>query len=226
MEDDIELIPSDVAVRALRDVFFCGSSAQMGRALGILPSQVVHFAVGTFPAPLHLFVRASRATGATMAQIFVTNKFEVDGRIASTPQFDIQRSVPRRLQLHADLLIQLNDALAAGGMQSVGAVAASLNISATTVWRRERELASRLARMHAEFVSKQTQAQKETYQVKIATYIRECAARGVIPGRRRIDIECGGVGQFSSEWKRSVIKEAIRQVAVAPQRIDEQNRSC
>lgn len=218
---DIDLISSDVAVRALRDVFYCGSSAQMGRALGILPSQVVHFASGTFPAPLCLFVRASYATGATMQQIFVTNKFDMEGCARQKPHFEVHRSVPRRLQLRADLVMRLNNALADGGKQSVGAVAAGLNISATTVWRRERELASRLAQMHAEFVGKETQDQKGKYEAKVIAFIAGCAAHGITPGRRMIDIECGGVGRFSSNWKRLVIKAAFQQVAMLAQRADE-----
>lgn len=218
---DIDLISSDVAVRALRDVFYCGSSAQMGRALGILPSQVVHFAAGTFPAPLLLFVRASYATGATMKQIFVTNKFNVEGSTRRKPHFEVQPSVPRRLQLSADLVMRLNNALADGGKQSVGAVAAGLNISATTVWRRERELASRLAQMHAEYVGGETQAQKEEYEAKVLAFITACAARGVAPGRRMVDIECGGVGRFSTNWKRSVIKAALQQVTGPAQRAEE-----
>jgi len=220
VKDGVELICSDVAVRALRDVFYCGSSAQMGRALGILPSQVVHFAAGTFPAPLQLFVRASYATGATMEQIFVTNKFEVEGSVGRKPQFEVLRAVPRQRQLGADLVMRLNNALAEGGKQSVGAVAAGLNITATTVWRRERELASRLAQMHAEFVANETQAQKEEYRAKVRTYITACAARGITPGRRQVDMECGGVGRFSTDWKRLIIKDAMRQVSLLPQRID------
>ncbi|MEM5339696.1 hypothetical protein [Paraburkholderia azotifigens] len=219
--DHVELICSAVAVRALRDVFYCGSSAQMGRALGILPSQVVHFVTGTFPAPLHLFVRASYATGATMEQIFVTNKFEVERGVRRTPQFEVLRSVPRRVQLSSDLVVRLSSALADGGRQSVGAVAAGLNITATTVWRRERELASRLAQMHANFVATETRARKEEYQAKVMAFVTACAARGFTPGRRQVDKECGGVGQFSTEWKGLIIKEALRQVCLLPQRIDD-----
>ncbi|WP_090809627.1 PqqD family protein [Paraburkholderia tuberum] len=218
---EIELISSDVAVRALRDVFWCGSSAQMGRALGILPSQIVHFCAGTFPAPLLLFVRASYATGATMAQMFVSNRFEVAGSVERKPDFEVQRSVPRRLQLAAELVRRLNDALAEGGHQSVGAVAAGLNVTAATVWRRERELATRLAQMHAEYASKETQAQKEIYQADVIAFIAECAARGIAPGRRQVDKECGGIGRFSTDWKRSIIKDAMSQVATLPPRSGE-----
>ncbi len=214
VREEIELISSDVAVRALRDVFFCGSSAQMGRALGFLPSQIVHFVTGTFPAPLGLFVRASYATGATMEQIFVTNKFEADGSERRMPQFEVVRSVPRRLQLGSDLVMRLNSALAEGGKQSVSAVAAGLNVTATTVWRRERALASRLAQMHAEFVAMETQARKEEYRAKVIVFISTCAARGITPGRRQVDKECGGVGQFSTEWKGLVIKEALQKVSL------------
>ncbi|MGT2473700.1 hypothetical protein [Paraburkholderia terrae] len=221
IKGNTELMCSNLAVRALRDVFYCGSSAQMGRALGILPSQVVHFAAGTFPAPLHLFVRASYATGATMEQIFVTNKFEVEECARRKPHFEVQRSVPRRLQMGADLVLRLNSALGEGGKLSVGAVAAGLNITATTVWRRERELASRLAQMHAEYSRKETQAQKEQYRAKVIAFIAVCAARGITPGRRQVDRECGGVGRFSSDWKRLIIKDATRQITMLPQRIDE-----
>jgi hypothetical protein len=221
VRDDIGLISSEVAVRALRDVFFCGSSAQMGRALGILPSQVVHFSAGTFPAPLRLFVRASYATGATMEQIFVTNKFDLEGSTRRKLSFEVQRSVSRRLQSRADLVMRLNNALADGGTQSVGAVAASLNITAITVWRRERELASRLAQMHAEFMGEEARAEKAKYQAKVMAFITACAARGITPGRRQVDMECGGFGRFSTDWKRSIIKDAVRQIAMLPQAIDE-----
>ncbi|MFM0523905.1 hypothetical protein PQR11_02825 [Paraburkholderia strydomiana] len=214
--EDIELICSDVAVRALRDVFFCGSSAQMGRALGILPSQVVHFVAGTFPAPLCLFVRASYITGATMEQIFISNRFKIGVVERHTSQFDVLRSVPRRLQLGFDLVTRLNNALADGGKQSVSAVADGLKITATTVWRRERALASLLAQMHAEFMAQKTQARKEEYQTKVIAFITACAARGVTPSRNEVDKECGGVGQFSTDWKRMTIKNAIQQISSLP----------
>ena len=214
----IDLVSSDVAVRSLRDVFYCGSSAQMGRALGILPSQVVHFCAGTFPAPLHLFVRASYATGATMEQMFVTNRFEVMGSLGQQLHFEVQRSVPRQFQLGADLVAQLNRALAEGGKQSVGAVAVGLNLTATTVWRRERELASRLALMHAEYAREETRVQKESYQARVIAFVTACAARGITPGRRQIDMECGGTGRFSTDWKRSIIRDAMRQVTVLLER--------
>lgn len=213
VEEEIELVCSDVAVRAIRDVFYCGSSAQMGRSLGFLPSQVVHFAAGTFPAPLLLFVRASYMTGATMEQIFVTNRFNFDETAPRERQFEVKRSVPRRIQTGADLAMKLNNAIADGGKQSVGAIAAGLNITATSVWRRERELASRLAQMHAVFVSKETQGQKEQYRAKVFAFVTACAAQGVKPGRRLVDAECGGVGRFASDWKRSIIKDAMEQVA-------------
>jgi len=220
VSDEIDLVSSEIAVRALRDVFWCGSSSQMGRALGVLPSQVVHFAAGTFPAPLHLFVRASYATGASMEQIFASNRFDVKASAGREPHFEVKRSVPRRLQLGADLVMRLNNALADGGKQSVGAVAAALNITGTTVWRRERELASRLAQMHAEYAGKETRAQKEKYRTEVIAFITACAARGITPGRRQVDKECGGVGRFSSDWKRAVIKDAMRQVAMLPKRTE------
>ncbi|MFM0439467.1 hypothetical protein PQQ84_23625 [Paraburkholderia strydomiana] len=218
--EDVELICSADAVRVLRDVFFCGSSAQMGRALGILPSQVVHFVAGSFPAPLRLFVRASYTTGATMEQIFTTNKFDIEGVERRTSQFDVLRSVPRRLQMGVDLATRLNNALADGGKQSVSKVAAGLNITATTVWRRERALASRLAQMHAEFVAKETEARKEEYQAKVIAFVKACAARGKTPSRRQVDKECGGAGQFSTEWKGMVIKQAVGQVSLLHPRIE------
>ena len=207
--DQFELVCSDVAVRALRDVFYDGSSVQMGRALGILPSQVLHFAAGTFPAPLHLFVRASYATGATMAQIFVTNRFDEKTSVGRKLHVEVQRSAPHRPRMGADLVVRLNDALAEGGKQSVGAVAAGLNITARTVWRHERELASRLAQMNAEFIGRGTQAQKEEYRAKAVAFITACAVRGITPCRREVDLECGGDGRFTTQWKRLIIRDAI-----------------
>lgn len=214
VEGEIELVRSDVAVRAIRDVFYCGSAAQMGRSLGFLPSQVVHFAAGTFPAPLLLFVRASYATGATMEQIFLTNKFNFHGTAPRERQFEVKRSVSRRIQAGADLITKLSNAIADGGKRSVGAIAAELNITATSVWRRERELASRLAQMHAVYASKETQIQKEEYQAKVLAFITVCADQDIRPGRRWVDAECGGVGRFATDWKRSVIKDAMAKVAL------------
>ncbi|MEX4002033.1 hypothetical protein AB4Y38_24390 [Paraburkholderia sp. EG285A] len=209
VRDHIELNHSDVAVRALRDAFYYGSSAQMGRALGILPAQVLHFAAGTSPAPLHLFVRASYATGASMEQIFISNRFDEKTSMGRNLHFEVRRSVPHRLRLGADLVVRLDNALAEGGKQSVGAVAAGLNITAKTVWRHERELSSRLARMHEEFMGRETQAQKEEYKAKAVVFIVACAARGLTPSRRQVDLECGGDGRFSTQWKRLIIREAI-----------------
>ncbi|MDR3095788.1 MAG: hypothetical protein LBV73_01790 [Paraburkholderia sp.] len=217
VSDDIDLISSDVAVCALREVFFCGSSAQMGRALGLLQRQVGFFADGTYPAPLQLFVRASYATGATMEQIFVTNKFDAEGSARKKPHFEIYRSGLRRRQLASDLVMRLNDALADEGKLSVGAVAEGLNITATTVWRRERELASRLARMHAEFMGREAQAQKEKYQAKVNAFMTACATRGITPTRTQVDVECGGDGRISSYWKREIIKAAMARVLLLAQ---------
>jgi len=158
---------------------------------------------------LHLFVRASYATGATMEQIFVSNRFDEKKNVGRKLHFEVQRSVPHRLRLGADLVVRLNRALAEGGKQSVGAVAAGLNITARTVWRHERELATRLARMHAEFIGRETQAQQEEYKAKAIAFITACAARRITPCRRQVDMECGGDGRFSTQWKRLIIREAI-----------------
>lgn len=209
---NVDLVASDVAVRAIRDVFYEGSAVQMGRALGVLPSQVVHFAAGTFPAPLHLFVRACYATGATMRQIFLTNSFEGDSLATRECEFELRRSVPRRVQMSRDLVDRLTKAIAGNGGTSIKDIAHDLNISATTVWRRERELASRLARHHAEYVAKETQCQKDQYRRDVVAFLTTCRADRICLGRRRIDEECGGVGRFGSDWKRSVIKEARAEV--------------
>jgi len=156
-----------------------------------------------------------------MEQMFVTNRFVVEESVRRNPHFEVRRSVPRRLQLGADLVTRLNNALAEGGRQSVGTVAAGLNITATTVWRRERELASRLARMHAEYAGKETQAQKDEYRAKVIAFLTACAARGITPGRREVDRECGGAGRFSTEWKRLIIRDATREITMLPRRVDE-----
>ncbi|MEX3953916.1 TniQ family protein [Paraburkholderia sp. EG287B] len=220
VRDDIDLIASDVAVRALREVFFCGSSAQMGRSLGLLQRQVGYFADGTYPAPLQLFVRASYATGVTMEQIFVTNKFGAEESARKKPHFEVHRAGARRLQLGPELATRLDDALADGGRLSVGAVAEGLNITATTVWRRERELASRLAQMHAEFMAREAQAQREKYQAKVIAFIMACATRGITPTRTQIDMECEGDGSLSLFRKQLIIKAAIAQVAMLAQSMD------
>ncbi|WP_321931905.1 hypothetical protein [Paraburkholderia guartelaensis] len=216
--EDINIISSDVAVHALRDIFYSGSSAQMGRALGVEQRQVGHFADGRYPAPLQLFVRASYATGATMEQIFVTNKFDVQGRGRKEPHFEVRPFVSRRLQMGVDLVTRLNDALADGGKLSVAAVAEGLSITATTAWRRERELASRLAQMHAEYMCMEAQALREKYQAKVIAFVAACAARGITPTILQVDLECGTEGSVSGYRKREVIKAAIARVAMMAQR--------
>jgi hypothetical protein len=213
----INILSSDVAVRALRDVFFCGSSTQMGRALGVQRRQIGHFADGRFPAPLQLFVRASFITGGTMEQIFISNKFETDKMSGRRLDFEVEQRASSRSQLAIDLVRRLNSALADGGRMSVAAIADSLNITATTVWRRERQLASRLALMHAEFTSTQAQAQKEEYRAKVFAFVAECASRGVTPTRMEVDVKCGGDGQISSYWKRDVLKTGLAQHALLMQ---------
>lgn len=208
VEGSAELVTSDVAVRAIRDVFYEGSSAQMGRALGVLPSQIVHFAAGTFPAPLHLFVRACYATGATTKQIFQTNDFSDVARVRDGCEFEIRRSVPKRVQMSNALVKKLTEALAGDGSTSVMDIADSLNITSTTVWRRERELASRLALFHAGYAAQKMQRLKDQYQCEVIAFVKACQAQRISPGRRLIDESCGGIGRFSREWKWSVIKQA------------------
>ncbi|WP_434666255.1 TniQ family protein [Paraburkholderia sp. A3BS-1L] len=218
VRDNINIISSDVAVHALRDIFFCGSSAQMGRALGVAQRQVGHFADGRYPAPLQLFVRASYATGATMEQIFVTNKFDVGAGVRKEPHFEVKQTVSRRLQLGVDLVTRLNDALAEGGELSVAAVAEGLSITATTAWRRERELASRLAQMHAEYMRMEALAMREKYQTKVFAFVAACTARGITPTILQVDMECGTEGSVSSYRKREIIKAAIARAAMLAQR--------
>jgi hypothetical protein len=216
VEGDIDVIRSDVAVRAIRDVFYSGSSAQMGRELGILPSQVVHFAAGSFPAPLQLFVRASYTTGATMRQLIVTNQFEPDASRFKRRGFETRRLVPRRNELKKELFSALTEALSGDGSVSVAAIAASFNIAAITVWRRERDLASRLSLRHAEYVAKQTQQEKEQYRERVVAFLKTCAGQGMVPSRREVDKQCDGVGRFSSDWKRTLIRLAMTEVFETP----------
>ncbi|MFM0553579.1 TniQ family protein [Paraburkholderia sediminicola] len=212
VEHEVNPIASDIAVRAIRDVFYDGSSAQMARALGVLPSQIVHFAAGTFPAPLHLFVRASYTTGATMEQMFLTNDFDGESPVKKEYEYEIRRSVPQRVQMSRDLVERLGEALEGDGSKSIQHIADSLHITATTVWRRERELATRLARQHAAYAVKERQRQKDQYRSNVVAFLIACRDQGVSPGRRRIDEECGGAGRFASDWKRSVIRQARAEV--------------
>ncbi|WP_322005602.1 hypothetical protein [Paraburkholderia tropica] len=152
-----------------------------------------------------------------MDQFFISNTFDIAGRAMEGSNFDIQRSGMRRLRLGTDLVMRLNEALANGGKQSVSGVAATLNITATTVWRRERELALRLAKLHAEFVSKEKHEEKEKYREEVVAFIAACLARGVRPNRSSIDIECGGDGRLSTYWKRSILKAAMLQATMKGQ---------
>lgn len=147
-----------------------------------------------------------------MRQLLVTNQFEPDASRFKRRAFETRCLVPRRNELKKELFSALTAALSGDGSVSVAAIAASLNIAAITVWRRERDLASRLALRHAEYVAKQTQQEKDRYRERVVAFVKTCAGQGVTPSRREVDRQCDGVGRFSNDWKRSVIRLAMAEV--------------
>jgi hypothetical protein len=200
------ILPSDVAVQALRDVFFCGNGAEMARAVGELPSQANGYAIGEFPAPLSFYTRAAYVTGASMYQIFVSNDFDVAGRVRPGYTFDLRRAQSRRAGDQAHIERALSEALIGGGIKSVRAVAIDLCMEPPTIWRRSPHLCSELSRRHALYVASTAAARRSDFEAAVREVLSNFAQEGVAPSANQMREALNDPACFLNDWKRAVIR--------------------
>jgi hypothetical protein len=202
-----QLLPSNLAVQILRDVFFEGCGKTMAEAVGHTTRQVNKFAEGTSPAPLNLFLRAGWVTGARPDQIFVTGQFECE----SSPRnavFEVYRARRRPTLGYEELRRELNAALAEPAGASVRSLALRLGTDPSVVWRREPELASRLSRTYAKHVAQESQRKKEAFERTVSSLVKAFRGRGIRPSmedmREALDDTC-----FLNSWKRHVVARTV-----------------
>ena len=203
-----QLLPSDLAVQAMRDVFFGGCGSTMAQAIGHGARQVNKYAQGAVPAPLNLFLRTAWTTGATPEQIFVTGQFdyEPDMRDAAFETYRARRGRPLGDE---ELRHALNAALAEPSGTSVRALALRLGTEPSVIWRREPELASRLSRAYAAHVAQESQRKKAEFERTVLSVVNEFRGRGIRPSMEDMRSALGGSASFLNPWKRHVIARSL-----------------
>ncbi|WP_232477844.1 hypothetical protein [Caballeronia calidae] len=206
------LLPSNLVVQALRDVFFRGSATDMARAVGELPGQVHGYIKGEFPAPLAFFMRAAAVTGASMREIFVTNAFESTDISASTHTFELRRARPRRVFTQESIENALRTALSGDGSKSVQAVAVDLRMEAATVWRRSPDLCSQVSQRHARYVAASAALRRAAFESKVHEVLSNFKGRGIRPTQDDLREALHDPACFLNEWKRAVIQQQSRKL--------------
>ncbi|WP_409333843.1 TniQ family protein [Burkholderia sp. Bp8963] len=202
--DESQFLSSDLAVQALRDVFFGGRGSTMAKAIGHGPRQVNKYQEGAAPAPLNVFLRAAWVTGATPEQIFVTGRFDCQGAPRETV-FDGYRARSERTLGRGELRRGLDAALAEPSGASVRSVALRLGIDPTVIWRSEPALAARLSRAYAVHVAEESQRKKASFEqsvLKVAEEFRACGRRPTLDEMREA---LGGSACFINPWRRHVV---------------------
>jgi hypothetical protein len=206
--DESQILRSDLAVQALRDVFFAGRGSVMAKAIGHDTRPVNKYADGLIPAPLNLFLRVAWVTGTTPEQIFVTNRFECD----VTPreaEFDPYRVRRTRTLGDNELRRELEFALAETPGTSVRAIALRLGRAPAVVWRREPELASRLSRAHAAYVAQESQRKKDAFEQTVRSLVDEFRTQGKRPSMDEMKGLLNDNGCLLDPWKRRVISRSL-----------------
>jgi hypothetical protein len=205
LDSGAHILPGTAAVRALRDVFFEGNGAQMGRALGELAGQVNGYAAGEFPAPLAFYLRAAYVTGASMNEIFVSNDFHTHKHARTSCSFSLRRAQSGRAVEQAALERALRDALNGDGRKSVRAVAIDLCLEPVTAWRRSPRLCSEVSRNHARYVAKSAANRRAEFQSNVAEVLLTFRKQGVKPTTKQIKDALKDSACFLNDWKREVI---------------------
>jgi hypothetical protein len=203
------LLPSNVVVQALRDVFFSG---KLGRALGELAGQVSGYVSGEFPAPLHFFMRAAFVTGASMRQMFVTNDFDFGERGAAEHTFELRRARSTRVCRQEVIDEALRTALIGDGSKSVRSIAVDLCMEPTTVWRRSSDLCSQVSRHHASYVAKTAAVRRAEFESRVQEVLRTFKRRGVCPTESDLKDALDDPACFLNDWKRAVIRQQFRKL--------------
>ncbi|MFM0137774.1 hypothetical protein [Caballeronia grimmiae] len=207
----VHLLPSNLVVQALRDVFFRGNAAEMARALGELRGQVNCYIHGEFPAPLIFFIRAALVTGASMHQIFVSNAFESAETAHSTHTFELRRAGPRRIFSQESIDNALRAALDGNGSMSVQAVAITMGMDGATIWGRSPELCSRVSKHHATFMADAAARRRAAFESKVQEVLKRLRDQDIRPTASAIRDALHDQGCFLNEWKRAVILKQCRE---------------
>lgn len=200
------LLPSNVVVQALRDVFFHGNAAEMARAVGELAGQANGYVSGEFPAPLHFFMRAAFVTGASMHQMFVTNEFAPGERIRAEHTFEVRRARSTHLCKQAIIDDALRAALVGDGSKSVQAIAVDLCMEPVTVWRRSPDLSSQVSRHHASYVAATAAVRRAAFESRVEGILLSFKSRGVRPTDNELKEALDDPACFLNDWKRAVIR--------------------
>lgn len=204
-----EILPSDISVTGLRDVFFSGNGSSMARRLGEVPSQLNAYCTGQLPTPLHVYLRASYLTGASMRQIFVTQEFNDALPRHQDAEFGLRRARSRAAYEQERVDNELRLAIAGEGDVSVRQVATRLNIDPPTLWRRSAELANELARKHAKYSAQRSVAKKASFVEQARTVIQTYQIQDTEPTWKEIMHGLDDPGVGLNPWKRSVIRELM-----------------
>jgi hypothetical protein len=200
------ILPSDVSVSGLRDVFFAGNGSEMARRIGELPSQLNAYCNGDFPAPLHVFLRAGYVTGASMQQIFVSQDFGAPGVGKAQVSFEVRRAQHRGYS-QSSVDGGLRSAIMNGGQLSVPQVASRLNVDISTMWRRSPELTRELAVAHANYVAKRSARAKIEFSDAVRSAVLQMRSEGLEPTASDVKRHLGDSGVGLNPWKRSVVRE-------------------
>ena len=205
--NDSQLLPSDLAVQALRDVFFGGRGGAMARAMGHSERSVNKYAQGVTPAHLNLFLRAAWITHASAEQIFVTGQFHCEHCTREDAVFEHYRARRGRPLGNEELRRVLDAALTEPTGASVRNVALRLGTAPSVVWRREPELASRLSRTYAAHVAQESHRRKEDFERTVRSLIEAFRPRGTRPTLDELREALGDDANacFLNPWKRQVV---------------------
>ncbi|WP_233886387.1 hypothetical protein [Paraburkholderia flagellata] len=210
-----QLVSSSDALCGLRDVFFAGNGSAMARRLGELPAQLNAYGVGSQPTPLHVFLRASYVTGASIHQILVSQQFDSVGLAHRDADFALRRGKREPGYDEARVDEALRQALAGSGELSVNVVACSLNLDPPTVWRKSGELARQLAVRHASFVAQRSARKKEDFIERVRSIAKRYKAAGIVATAEDIKQELDDAGCGINEWKRTTVSEVLAETFAA-----------
>jgi hypothetical protein len=200
------ILPSDQIVSALRDIFFCGSGAKMERALGIPRGQGNHYCVGSFPAPLHFYLRVAFYTGASMAQIFVANRFESTVPERAAYNFPMRHAPAKRTILSSDVAARLSDALSAFPPLSIRHIATQADVDAQVVWRRFPELAADVSARYAAYVAERAAESRRDFRAAVRAVVHDF---GTSISAAEMKLHMADSGCYLNDWKREIIKQEI-----------------
>ncbi|MGU7778680.1 hypothetical protein [Burkholderia sp. PU8-34] len=206
--DESQLLPSNLAVQALRDVFFGGRGSVMAKAIGHGPRQVNRYLEGAAPAPLNLFLRAACVTGATAEQIFATAQFDCETALEEA-EFDLYRARHRRRLGYEELRRALEAAFAEPSGASVRSVAVRLGVDPAVIWRREPALASRLSLAYAVHVAEESRKKKAAFERSVLELAEQFRALGTRPSLDEMKEALGSSACFLNPWKRQVVARTL-----------------